>query len=409
MINILHTSDWHIGRMLYGRNRYDEHAQFLDWLLQCLEKNEVDVLLVAGDIFDTTTPSHKAQALYYRFLSRVSQSRCRHVVIIGGNHDSPTFLNAPRALLSAMDVHVIGSAAQDPEEEIFVLRNESGKPELVVCAVPYLRDRDIRTTTRDESVDEKSIRLKRGIQDHYAAVFKKALALRKSQGDVPVIAMGHLFAAGGKTIADDGVRDLYVGDVTHVGTDIFSPEVDYTALGHLHIPQTVGASDSIRYSGSPIPMGFGEAGQEKQVVLITINGPDKQIRSVSVPMFRELKKIKGTTGEILKKIDELKQNQSTAWVEIEYTGNEVAQDLKEQVQEQVADSALEVLRIKNTRLMEKVMRRTHKTETLEHLDEIQVFERLLDARNIDRDERRLLKDAYREILVFMQEKDENAD
>ncbi|NQS72549.1 MAG: exonuclease subunit SbcD, partial [Desulfobulbaceae bacterium] len=142
-MKILHTSDWHIGRALYGRKRYEEFKAFLDWLAETIQQNAINTLLVAGDVFDTSTPSNRAQELYYRFLCRVAASTCRHVVIVAGNHDSPSFLNAPKELLKALDVHVVGSAA-NPEDEVLVLRNEQKAPELIVCAVPYLRDRDIR-------------------------------------------------------------------------------------------------------------------------------------------------------------------------------------------------------------------------------------------------------------------------
>ena len=105
----LHTSDWHLGRSLYGRKRYEEFSAFLDWLAQTIEDEKVDALLVAGDVFDTCTPSNRAQELYYRFLCRVAASYCRHVVVIAGNHDSPSFLNAPKELLRVLNVYVLGS------------------------------------------------------------------------------------------------------------------------------------------------------------------------------------------------------------------------------------------------------------------------------------------------------------
>ena len=147
-MKIIHTADWHIGRSLYGRKRYGEFEAFLDWLAECIRSQQADALLVAGDVFDNSTPSHRAQELYYRFLCRVSDAGCRHVVITAGNHDSPSFLNAPRELLRYLNVHVVGCATEAPADEVLVLRDAQGKAELVVCAVPYLRDREIRTHDR---------------------------------------------------------------------------------------------------------------------------------------------------------------------------------------------------------------------------------------------------------------------
>ena len=169
-MKILHTSDWHIGRTLYGRKRYEEFDSFLTWLAETIQQNEIDALLVAGDVFDTSAPSNRAQELYYRFLCRVAASSCRHVVVIAGNHDSPSFLNAPRELLKALNVHVVGSSSESLEDEVLVLRSELNAPELIVCAVPYLRDRDIRVAEAGESVEDKERKLLAGIRSHYAEV-----------------------------------------------------------------------------------------------------------------------------------------------------------------------------------------------------------------------------------------------
>jgi len=153
-MKILHTSDWHLGRSLYGRKRYDEFASFLDWLGGTIEKENVDALLVAGDVFDTATPGNRAQELYYQFLCRVAASRCRHVVVIGGNHDSPSFLNAPKELLRALNVYVVGSMSESLEDEVIVLHH-GNRPEAIICAVPYLRDSDIRIFQPGETIDDK--------------------------------------------------------------------------------------------------------------------------------------------------------------------------------------------------------------------------------------------------------------
>ena len=158
-MKVLHTSDWHIGRSLYGRKRYEEFEAFLTWLAETIQENSIDALLVAGDVFDTSAPSNRAQELYYRFLCRVAASSCRHVVVVAGNHDSPSFLNAPKELLKVLDVHVVGNASADPEDEVLVLCDKQDTPELIVCAVPYLRDRDIRVAEAGESIEDKEYKL----------------------------------------------------------------------------------------------------------------------------------------------------------------------------------------------------------------------------------------------------------
>lgn len=273
MLTLLHTSDWHLGRRLYGKPRYDEFKQFLDWQLQTLREQKVDVLLIAGDIFDTTAPSNQAQNLYYDFLSQVCHTDCRHVIIVAGNHDSASFLEAPKQLLKAFNIHIIGSMTDTPTDEVITLSDKAGQPELIVMAVPYLRDRDVRTVGHGERLDDKERKLAQGIKAHYGQIADIAIAQQaqlkaKYKRTIPIVATGHLFTVGGQTMEGDGVRDLYVGSLGSIGAEIFHPQIDYVALGHLHIPQAVGGQPHIRYAGSPIAMGFGESRQQKQVHLL---------------------------------------------------------------------------------------------------------------------------------------------
>jgi len=413
-LKILHTSDWHLGRSLYGRKRYVEFTAFLDWLAQTIEDEKIDVLLVAGDVFDTSTPSNRAQELYYRFLCRVSTSCCRHVVIIGGNHDSPSFLNAPKALLHALNVHVVGAMTEQLIDELIVLRDAQDSPQAIVCAVPYLRDKDIRTVEAGESLDDKNAKLIHGLKNHYAEVCALAEQQRadfEAAGypGVPIIGMGHLFTAGGKTLDGDGVRDLYVGSLAHVGADAFPASIDYLALGHLHVPQRVGSAEHIRYSGSPIAMGYGEAGQQKKVLIIAFDGGHLAIKERSVPCFQALQRISGSLDEIRKKLLELKQAGSDAWLEIEYTGVRVAATLNEMIEEILPGSGLEVLSVKNRSVMERVAKSIASNETLDDLSVTDVFERCLDSYAVADDERVELTASYQEIVKTLQEEDRNAE
>ncbi|MEA3420483.1 MAG: exonuclease SbcCD subunit D C-terminal domain-containing protein, partial [Acidobacteriota bacterium] len=386
MTRFLHTSDWHLGRSLYGRKRYEEFSAFLDWLADLIDKKSIDALLVAGDVFDTSTPSNRAQELYYRFLCKVSASCCRHIVIIAGNHDSPSFLNAPKELLKALNVYVVGSITDNPKDEVFTLSGPSNIPEAIVCAVPYLRDRDIRTVEAGETIEDKNTRLIEGVQKHYADVCRVAEEKQKEFGDIPIIGMGHLFTAGGKTVEGDGVRELYIGSLAHVGENVFPACIDYLALGHLHVPQMVGESEHIRYSGSPIPMGYGEAKQEKSVVIIEFSDPLK-ILLHPVPCFQPLERISGGIDDITERIHELKSRGNNAWLEIEYTGTEVAGNLRERIDEATAETGMEVLRIKNRRVVERVISRTCEDETLDDLDVNDVFIRCLNSYKVQEDER----------------------
>lgn len=403
-LTILHTSDWHLGRSLYGRKRYQEHAAFLEWLVSVVEREQVDVLLIAGDVFDSATPSNRAQELYFNFLRQIALSSCRHVVVIAGNHDSPSFLNASRELLSVLNVHVTGSAPENAEEEVIVLRADSGDPELIVCAVPYLREKDLRVFEAGESLEDKDRKSVEGIAGHYAEVFALAEARREALGGgILLVGMGHLFAAGGKTVEGDGVRDLYVGSLAHVSAAVFPKSLDYVALGHLHVPQTVNSSETIRYSGSPLPMGFGEAEQEKSVCLVRFSRGKSLVELVPVPVFQPLKRLRGSLPALLQGIRELAASDSTAWLELVYEGEELVSDLREQLEEAVEGSGLALLRIHNSRLAELTLSREHAEEDLAELDADEVFERCLAAHDIPQEQRQELLRAYREILYSLAE------
>jgi exonuclease SbcD len=405
-MKILHTSDWHIGRTLYGRKRYEEFEAFLTWLVETIQKNEIDALLIAGDVFDTSAPSNRAQELYYRFLCRVAASSCRHVVAVAGNHDSPSFLNAPKELLKALDVHVIGSASEAPEDEVLVLRNEQDTPELIVCAVPYLRDRDIRVAEAGESVEDKERKLLNGIRDHYATVAALAEQKREELGtDIPIVGMGHLFTAGGQTVEGDGVRELYVGSLAHVTAGIFPACFKYLALGHLHVPQKVNDSKTARYSGSPLPMGFGEAKQQKSVCQIEFHNAVVSVQLIGVPVFQNLERVKGDWDGISSRILELSASGSQGWLEVIYEGDEVIGDLRERLEAAISGTRMEILRVKNNRIIDRVLGQIHEEETLDDLNVNEVFERCLAVHEVPEDQRPELLRAYQETLSSLYEDD----
>lgn len=431
---ILHTSDWHLGRSLYNRKRYEEFDAFLNWLLECITQHQVEVLLIAGDIFDTTTPSNRAQQQYYDFLLKIKQTGCRHVVIIAGNHDSPSFLQAPKALLKTLDIHVVSSAGNDLNDEVIELKNPNGYTELIVCAVPYLRDRDLRQSNANESIDDKEKNLLTGLKQHYADVYAIAQerqhhAQEKTKGSIPIVAMGHLFATGGKTQDGDGVRDLYVGSLAHASADIFPP-VDYLALGHLHIPQRVQQNDTMRYCGSPIAMGFGEAKQQKQVCLVDVRSgsssdtaslelfPQRtQISNIPVPRFQALEQVRGDWQKISSQIQTLptRHDSDNVWLEIIYEGRELISDLSHRIEVELEKLSTQrkieadVLRIKNRSIIDTQLDSKDTNETLETLEPLEVFQRRLNMEEISEEQNKKLTGAYCEILKELVEHDERAE
>lgn len=459
MLTLLHTSDWHLGRNLHGKPRYDEFFAFLQWQLSTIREQNVDILLIAGDIFDTNTPNNQTQQLYYQFLGDVAKSGCRHVVIVAGNHDSPSFLDAPKSLLKFLNVHVIGTVNNHYlADEVLILHDKNHEPEIIISAVPYLRDRDVRQVGSGETLADKENQLVHGIHTHYQKVneiaFAKKQALEQQfNKQIPIIATGHLFMVGGQTVEGDGVKDLYVGTLGSVTTQIFETSdnrYDYVALGHLHVPQIVGGDEKIRYSGSPIAMGFGEANQQKQVNLVrffadktlltkpilpqiktlksyqtiknnknnsldlfsnfdnddvNLNQPynvaiqdDTVIQSLTVPVFKSLCSVKGDLTEIKKQLKILVKSQIKVWIEVSYQGDDFVSDLREQVDEIVKNSNVEVLRTKNLQLKTHSLQAQALDETLDELNEQDVFERCMIANQVAEADKPMLLAKYAQVL-----------
>ena len=413
-MKILHTSDWHLGRSLYGRRRQAEFARFLDWLAETLAEEEIDLLLVAGDVFDSTTPGTGSQELYYRFLRRAAEI-CRHIVITAGNHDSPTFLEAPKSLLKALGVHVIGTAA-GAEQELLLLKDAAGRPEILVAAVPYLRDREIRTATAGESIADKERKLIEGIRDHYAALAEAARRIQaRLENDVPVIATGHLFAAGGRVIDGDGVRNLYIGSLGRFPAAEFPALFSYIALGHLHQPQTVDGHSRIRYSGSPLAQGFGEADRKKCLLKVEFNNPgtEPEITELPVPVFQPLARLHGDREEIKTRLRELLKEDQPIFLEITYEGAEPAGNLREELEELIENRRIEILNLRNPGALEAAKlglgEADENGESLDALDPEEVFERRLAAGGVPEELRPELRAAYREIVTALNEKDRLAE
>ena len=298
-MRVLHTADWHLGQhFLTGQERTTEQQAFLDWLLLTVQAQGIDALVIAGDIFDTQSPSHTAQELYYTFLVKMQATGCRDIVVVGGNHDSPTMLNASRQLLRQLRIHVVGGVPAAPAEQVLHLAGPDGRPGLVVCAVPFLRDRDIRLAVAGESPDDRQIRIRQSIAGHYAALADMDVVRRLREQDVPVLATGHLYAAGGEA-REGAERDVHIGGLGLVGAEHFPTAFDYVALGHLHRPQVVGGRAHIRYSGSPVPLSFTEADDKQQVLLLEFKGAGAPtITPVPVPVARRLQRFHGTLDEV---------------------------------------------------------------------------------------------------------------
>lgn len=300
-MKFLHTADWHLGRRLHGQELAEEHEMCLNEILRIIREHRVDALIHAGDVFDSGNPPQSALKLYYSFLTRAVAAGCGTIIITGGNHDSPSALNAPQDLLQAMHIHVVGGATGDTTDEIVPIRNKDGKTLGYCCAVPFLRDKDLRYSVPGESDAERSKRIIAGIREHYERVFQETVEVAQilKTENLPIIATGHLFAQGGITGDLDNKEQIHVGNLGQIGADAFPAGFAYVALGHLHRPQIVGKQDRVRYSGSPVALDFSERSDAKQVFIVEcLPEQPANVVSMPLPVFRRLVRFSGTVADI---------------------------------------------------------------------------------------------------------------
>ena len=380
-MKVLHTSDWHLGKRLLHHERTEEHQHFLNWLLETIRTEKVDVLVVAGDIFDTGAPANTALKQYYDFLRELHFTGCKNVIITGGNHDSISTLNAPKELLKYFNIHVIGGVPENLEDEIITVKNAAGEVGLVVCAVPFLRDKDIRLSIAGETTEEREQRLKDGICAHYKNLVP-LISEYKTAG-IPVLATGHLFAAGSST--SDSEKEIHVGNLGQICGDQFPEEFDYIALGHLHRPQIVGGFNHVRYSGSPIPLSFSENDDRKSILLLNFaQGKLSDLTEVPVPRQRRLVRFKGTLDKVQVHLLAF-ENQDCplpAWAEVQIETESFIPNLEENLRELLGDKTeLELVRCLQVRLTPKITLDAQVKEDL-HLHDLQpkeVFRKRCEA------------------------------
>jgi exonuclease SbcD len=322
-MRIIHTSDWHLGQYFYGKSRANEHQLFLSWLLEQVPKYEVGAIIVAGDIFDTSTPPSYAREMYFDFIAKLHKTSCQ-LIILAGNHDSVAMLAESQSVLSNLSTRVIthvvpisedrddkiahsenGYDLETLNQQVFALGNGQGKTQAVICAVPFVRPRDVIKSKAGQSASEKQQSLQQAIAAHYQMLYQHAQLLARNieqeQGQaIPIIATGHLTALG-VSLNDsksDSVRDIYIGSLEAFPAAAFPP-VDYIALGHIHRAQRVAKSEHIRYCGSPIPLSFDEAKQEKKVLLAEFSGHYlEQVTELVIPCFQPLYMVKTSVDDL---------------------------------------------------------------------------------------------------------------
>ncbi|WP_277964339.1 exonuclease SbcCD subunit D C-terminal domain-containing protein [Pseudomonas sp. RIT-To-2] len=349
-MRLFHTSDWHLGQSLHGQERDFEHAAFLAWLLARLGERQPDVLLIAGDIFDTVNPPVKAQERLYDFIVNAhEQQPALTIVMIAGNHDSGSRIELPAPLMRRLRTHALGRVVWlddgqlDSERLLIPLPDASGTVKAWCLALPFLRPAEVTGATLGDDYIK-------GIAHVHERLI--AAAETKRQPGQALIAISHAHMAGG-SVSVDSERSLVIGSAEALPASLFGDSISYVALGHLHKPQQVNGESRIRYSGSPIPLSFSEVDYPHQILEIHCDG--EQLLSVEphlIPRAVDLVRLgPARLQEVLEKLAELPQVDLLAdlthqpWLEVRVILDEPQPDLRQQIETALQNKAVRLVRI----------------------------------------------------------------
>lgn len=370
-MRILHTSDWHLGKRLFKLDRSEEHARFLNWLLATLIEKDIDLLLIAGDVFDVPTPPHQSLEMFYEFLHRVSTETKTQTLIIAGNHDSGLLLDAPAKLLRPHRVKVWGKLSPNPEDHwlSLTIKNET----LDICAIPFFRSYELLPNGEGDALE----------------ILKNYLTRPKTS---PQLLMLHHLAGIFEASGSEQV-------ITLSGVDSIPSEVlktfSYVALGHIHKPQKI--ASNAYYSGSPIPMRFSETHGKSVMELELVNG-ELSIQRIPIPLTRPLHIIRADEKNWRHKIVEIeKTGELTPMVEMQLTLAAPVMGLIDEIKATINEKQMELLSYLPTYSGPEKKERRH--ERLFELSPMEVFEEFYshkypDAPQIPAD----LKEDFKELI-----------
>nr|WP_090888272.1 exonuclease SbcCD subunit D [Evansella caseinilytica] len=307
-MRLLHTADWHIGRTLEGRDRLPEHEHFFDELQEIADREKVDAVLMAGDVFDSVNPPARGEELFYESIARLSDRGNRPLIIIAGNHDHPDRLGAARSLIRQQGITILGYPAAESVRVYLPARNEY----LNVAALPYPSESRLKEFFAEES-DELTLR--EAYDERIKDIFRM---LTKNFTDNEVnVAMSHLFTAGGS--GSESERPIEVGGAYTVRAVNLPDNVQYTALGHLHRPQDIKrAPKPARYAGSPLALSFSEAGYTKSVTIVDVE-PGKAPLMEEVPLRSGKPLVRWNAEHGLQQVFQWMEEKKdrNAWIELE--------------------------------------------------------------------------------------------
>jgi exonuclease SbcD len=327
-MRILHTSDWHVGKVLKGRTRHEEHIRVLGQVVEIARAEQPDLVIIAGDLYDTAAPSPDAVRVVTRALSALRQTGAA-VVAIGGNHDNGQALDALRPWAEAAGITLRGSVRDKPDDLILTGTTAGGEP-WRLAALPFLSQRyAIRAV---EMYDLTAAEASQTYADHIARLISR-LAEDFGQPGVVNLLTAHLTVVGAST--GGGEREAHTVMGYAVPATVFPPGTHYVALGHLHRSQSVIGPCPVRYSGSPLAVDFGEEENISSVAIVDVSAEKAaKVRDVPVTSAKTLRTVRGSLDQLAT------VNLPDAWLRV-FVRETPRVGLREDVQE-LLPNALEV-------------------------------------------------------------------
>lgn len=389
-MRILHTADWHIGQLFHEYDRTFEHQQFLNWLINVLRDEQIEVLLISGDVFDLSNPSAASIKMFYSFLNKaVRISPDLQIIITAGNHDSAARLESPKPLLESYSIHIIGLVERDQHGEIdfekmlIPLKDKTGAIRAWCLAIPFLRMGDYPVVADAENPYTQ------GVTALYSAAHTYACS--KKETCHPVICMGHLHTQQAEITDLDKTERMIMGGVECISAAAFHADIKYVALGHIHKAQRIGGNEHIRYCGSPIPMSFSEQHYKHQVVVFDLVNEDiENIRTLEIPLSVQLIRIPSVASslaEVLKALEQLptvtNDSQPAPYLEVPVLLDGPEPSLRHKIESAVKDKNVRLATIKSFFKGDKECVENSQFKIQDKLEELQpqnVFAKVYEGR-----------------------------
>ncbi|MGM0557645.1 MAG: exonuclease SbcCD subunit D C-terminal domain-containing protein [Myxococcota bacterium] len=306
-MKILHTSDWHLGVSMQDASCEAEQQRFLNWLVDTIDERGIEVLVLAGDVFHFRQPSNASRQQFYDFIVDCDrETDLRQIVVVGGNHDSPSGLQAPSNLLEYLNVHTVGGITADEaswHQCLVPVHGDSGEVELVVAAVPYVPESKLGISGVGRSPTE----IRADFLEQFGGLYSTLADLAEDQwGDVPLLTTGHLTTYSDAHDVKDGDFHTPIhqtGTIEHLPPAIFDERFDYVALGHIHRAMPV-EKGRIWYSGTPVPTSRNETGKR---FVLEYDSDDGSLKHVEVPRWRDIVSLEGSADEIATSLEQLEE------------------------------------------------------------------------------------------------------